>query len=82
MRYTITNEIKPVASVWSDLGFIDDGEARGVAYDLMRSGLARHAEVHPPTNHCWCALTLPGEEVLALSRPLICSDCPAKTRPV
>ena len=47
MRYTITNEIAGRIRLRCDLGFIDDGEARGVAYDLMRSGLVRHAEVHP-----------------------------------
>ena len=46
MRFTITNEISGRIRAKCDLGHIDEAEARGISYELMRVDGVRHAEVH------------------------------------
>ena len=46
MRFTIVNEIPGRIRAKCDLGHIDEAEARGISYELMRVDGVCHAEVH------------------------------------
>ncbi len=46
MCFTIPNEISGRMRAKCDLGHMDEAEARGISYELMRVDGVRHAEVH------------------------------------